>query len=64
MLRRRTLRRGHGADAGRSAQHFAGVPAGFEFAEAIVPGPGNLIDYTMRDQALKAVTVVKIKGSC
>ncbi|KAK3173644.1 hypothetical protein OEA41_006976 [Lepraria neglecta] len=43
---------------------FAGVPAGFEFAEAIVPGPSNLIDYTMRDQALKAVTDVKIKGSC
>ena len=43
---------------------FAGVCAGFDFADAIVPGPGNLIDYTIRNRALKAVTDVKIKGSC
>ena len=31
---------------------FSGVPAGFDYAEAIVPGPGKLVDYSMRDAAI------------
>lgn len=45
---------------------FTGVPAGFNFADAIIPGPGKLIDYSLRDQAVKAAASgkVKIKGKC
>ena len=45
---------------------FTGVPAGFNFAGAIIPGPGKLIDYTLRDLAVKAAASdkVKIKGKC
>lgn len=45
---------------------FPNVPAGFNFADAIVPGPGKLIDYTLRDQAVKAAAngKVKIEGRC
>ena len=45
---------------------FTGVPAGFDFADAIIPGPGKLIDYTLRDQAVTAAAngKVKIKGNC
>ena len=45
---------------------FTGVPVGFNFADAIVPGPGKLIDYTLRDQAVQAAAEgkVKIKGNC
>ena len=33
---------------------FAGVPDGFNFAEAIIPGKGKLIDYSVRNEALNA----------
>lgn len=32
---------------------FASVPPGFDYAEAILPGKGKLIDYSLRDEALK-----------
>jgi hypothetical protein len=32
---------------------FASVPAGFNYAEAILPGKGKLVDYSLRDEALK-----------
>ena len=38
---------------------------GFNFAEAIVPGVGRLIDYTLRDEAVKAAAAAaagKVKG--
>ena len=31
---------------------FEGVSPGFDFADAVEPGIGNLIDYTLRDEAL------------
>ncbi|KAG8527312.1 uncharacterized protein KY384_008056 [Bacidia gigantensis] len=34
---------------------FAGVAEGFDFVDAITPGPGKLIDYALRDRALKDV---------
>ena len=45
---------------------FTGTPAGFDFADAIVPGPGKLIDYSLRDQAVNAAAngKPKIKGKC
>lgn len=45
---------------------FTGVPTGFDYADAIVPGPGNLIDYALRDQAVEAANSgkVKIPGKC
>ena len=33
---------------------FAQVPAGFNFAEAIIPGKGKLIDYSVLNEALNA----------
>ena len=32
---------------------FSTVPVGFNYAEAIIPGKGKLIDYSVRDEALK-----------
>lgn len=32
---------------------FGNVPAGFDFAEALVPGAGKLIDYSVRDAAVE-----------
>lgn len=43
---------------------FAGAGSGFDFADAIVPGEGKLIDYSIRDKAVAAVTDVKIRGKC
>lgn len=34
---------------------FANVPAGFDYAAAIEPGTGKLIDYSIRDAVVKAV---------
>ncbi|KAK3623779.1 hypothetical protein LTR56_021432 [Elasticomyces elasticus] len=42
---------------------FAQVPDGFNFAEAILPGAGKLIDYSVRDEALNA-TVLYCPTSC
>ena len=43
---------------------FAGVGAGFDFVDAITPGVGKLVDYTLRDRALAAVVKVKVPGKC
>lgn len=40
---------------------FASVPTGFDFAAALVPGPGKLIDYTIRDAA---VALYQSQHSC
>ena len=34
---------------------FSGVPVEFNFAEAIIPGPGKLVDYSVRDAAIALV---------
>jgi hypothetical protein len=34
---------------------FAGVEAGFNFTAATVPGSGQLIDYSVRDDAIKII---------
>ena len=34
---------------------FAGVPKGFNFVDAITPGPGKLVDYSLRDKAFAAL---------
>jgi hypothetical protein len=36
----------------REFNGFTGVPTGFNFTEAIAPGVGNLIDYSIRDKAV------------
>ena len=43
-----------------------GVPGGFHFADAIVPGPRKLLDYLPKDEAVKADASgnLKIKGKC
>ena len=40
---------------------FTGVPTGFDFADAIIPRPGKLIDYKLRDQAIKAAASGMVK---
>lgn len=42
---------------------FSTVPAGFNYAEAILPGPGKLIDYSVRDEALNA-TIEHCPAGC
>lgn len=41
---------------------FAQVPAGFNFAEAILPGQGKLIDYSVRNEALNATVQYRPVG--
>ena len=41
---------------------FAKVPAGFDYADDILPGRGKLVDYSVRDEAVEAV--VKFHPSC
>ncbi|KAK4552318.1 hypothetical protein LTR86_010489 [Recurvomyces mirabilis] len=43
---------------------FASVPAHFNYAQAIVPGAGKLIDYTVTDEAIAATNGYKPKGNC
>jgi len=43
---------------------FAKVPAGFNYAQAILPGTGKLIDYSLLDEAIAATTNYKPKGNC
>ncbi|THH29772.1 hypothetical protein EUX98_g4424 [Antrodiella citrinella] len=42
---------------------FAQVPPGFDFVDAIEPGPGLLLDFRIRDAALNLVKEVK-SGEC
>lgn len=43
---------------------FAGTGAAFDFVDAITPGLGKLVDYTLRDRALAAFEKVKVPGKC
>lgn len=43
---------------------FASVPAGFDYAAAIQPGPGKLIDYSVRDAVVKAVSEIDTDYEC
>jgi len=43
---------------------FAGVPAGFDFTAAIIPGEGKLIDYSIRDEALTTLSSKLLNSVC
>ncbi|KAK5107607.1 hypothetical protein LTR62_001001 [Meristemomyces frigidus] len=43
---------------------FASVPAGFNYAQAILPGTGKLIDYSITEEAIAAVNGYKPNGNC
>lgn len=43
---------------------FGGVAAGFDFAAALVPGPGQLIDYSIRDAAVALYESRPVTGNC
>ncbi|KAH8660196.1 hypothetical protein BX600DRAFT_513822 [Xylariales sp. PMI_506] len=43
---------------------FASVAADFDFAAALVPGSGQLIDYTIRDAAVALYELYPIKSNC
>jgi hypothetical protein len=43
---------------------FAGVPANFDFAAAIVPGVGKLIDYSIRDAAVESFSSKLLNSVC
>lgn len=43
---------------------FASVPAGFNYADAILPGKGKLIDYSLRDDALKNLVSFSPSTKC
>jgi hypothetical protein len=43
---------------------FASAPANFNFTQALVPGPGQLIDYAVRDAAVASVQRHPIHGNC
>ncbi|KAH8901436.1 hypothetical protein GQ53DRAFT_775990 [Thozetella sp. PMI_491] len=43
---------------------FASVPKGFDFVEALLPGKGNLIDYSVRDAAVKLFETYPTSGNC
>jgi hypothetical protein len=43
---------------------FGGVPTGFNFAAALVPGPGQLIDYSIRDAAVALYNRHPATGNC
>jgi hypothetical protein len=43
---------------------FGGVPAGFDFAAALVPGTGQLIDYSVRDAAVALYNRHPVNGNC
>lgn len=43
---------------------FASVPAGFDFNGAITPGPGKLIDYSIRDAAVTLYEKSSLLLSC
>ncbi|KAB5513512.1 hypothetical protein GE09DRAFT_980680 [Coniochaeta sp. 2T2.1] len=47
-------------------QEFGGfvVPAGFDFAGALVPGAGQLIDYSIRDAAVALYYRQPVTGNC
>jgi hypothetical protein len=43
---------------------FGGAPTGFNFAAALIPGPGQLIDYSIRDAAVALYNRHPISGNC
>jgi hypothetical protein len=43
---------------------FAGAGAGFDFAAALVPGPGRLVDYSIRDAAVALYDQHPAVGNC
>ncbi|KAH7036011.1 uncharacterized protein B0I36DRAFT_286611 [Microdochium trichocladiopsis] len=43
---------------------FAGAPAGLDFDAALRPGPGQLIDYGIRDEAVLRQTLSPLKSTC
>lgn len=43
---------------------FASVPADFDYADAIQPGPGKLIDYSVRDNVVKVVSKINTDYKC
>lgn len=43
---------------------FASVPAHFNFAQAVLPGAGKLIDYTLTSEAIAASQNYKPNGNC
>jgi hypothetical protein len=43
---------------------FGGVPSGFNFAAALEPGPGQLIDYSIRDAAVALYDRHPVIGNC
>ncbi|KAI0752506.1 hypothetical protein C8Q80DRAFT_1267051 [Daedaleopsis nitida] len=45
---------------------FSGLPEGFNFTEALEPGSGKLIDYSVRDAALKFLedNMATLTGNC
>lgn len=45
---------------------FGGLPAGFDFAGALEPGPGKLIDYSVRDAAVRLYEENRamLRGNC
>ena len=43
---------------------FASVPAGFDYGAAIVAGTGKLIDYSVRDEVVRAVSRFQKELEC
>lgn len=43
---------------------FNKTPATFDYADAILPGPGKLIDYTLRNEALQSVIQFTPSSQC
>jgi hypothetical protein len=43
---------------------FTTVTPGFNFANAILPGTGKLIDYSVRDEAVKALISFTPRSEC
>jgi hypothetical protein len=43
---------------------FASAPANFNFTQALIPGPGKLIDYSIRDAAVQSVAQHPLPGNC
>jgi hypothetical protein len=43
---------------------FASVPSNFNFAAALIPGTGQLIDYSVRDAAVAAFNSHPLLGNC
>ena len=43
---------------------FSKVPVGFNYVQAILPGTGKLIDYSLLDDAIAATTNYKPTGNC